>query len=121
MTEFTRKHTGRVHDALTQIRVAVETLVKRRDERRDRFAKVVAKAMETTYGTSAEETEKLLSKAGFTRSLTARALQIAAEKGRFTVWSLVDAMTQLARDLQYAGSRTEAEEKASALLSLVAT
>jgi len=119
VTEFTRKHTGRVRDALTDIRAAIEALVKRRDERKDRFAKVVAKAMATTYGQDAEEVEKLLNKAGFTKSLTTRALEIAAEHGRFTVWSLVDAMTQLARDLQYAGSRTEAEQKASSLLSLV--
>ena len=120
VTEFTRKHTGRVRDSLTDIRAAIETLVQKRDQRKDGFAKVVAKAMEITYGQDSEEVEKLLAKTGFTKSLTAQAIQIARQQGRFTIWSIVDALTQLARESQFAGNRTEAEEKASALLSLVA-
>jgi hypothetical protein len=120
VTEFTRKHTGRVRDSLSEIRAAIEILVQKRDERKDGFAKIVAKAMESTYGQDAEEVEKLLTKTGFTKSLTAQAIQIARQQGRFTIWSIVDALTQLARESQFAGNRTEAEEKASALLSLVA-
>ena len=37
---------------------------------------------------------------------------IAQEKGRFTVWSVVDALTRLAQQSQNAGDRTEADEKA---------
>jgi hypothetical protein len=120
VNEVTRKHTGRVRDSLTNIRAAIETLAQKRDERKDGFAKVVAKAMETTYGQDKPEVEKLLAKAGYTKFLTARAIEIAQRKGRFTIWSLVDAMTQLSRESDYAGSRTEADEKAAALLRLVA-
>jgi hypothetical protein len=118
--EFTRKHTGRVRDSLSGIRLAIENLILKQDERKDGFAKVVAKAMETTYGEDAEEVEKLLTKTGFTKSLTAKAIEIARQQGRFTIWSIVDALTQIARESQFAGNRTEAEEKASSLLSLVA-
>ncbi len=119
VTEFTRKHTGRVRDSLSDIRAAIESLVQKRDERKDGFARVVAKAMETTYGQDAMEVEKLLTKAGITKSLTSQAIEIARKQGRFTIWSIVDALTQLARESQFAGNRTEAEEKASALLSVV--
>jgi Domain of unknown function (DUF932) len=119
VTEFTRKHTGRVRDSLSEIRTAIETLVQKRDERKDGFARVVTKAMETAYGQDAEEVEKLLTKAGITKSLTSQAIGIARKQGRFTIWSIVDALTQLARESQFAGNRTEAEAKASALLSLV--
>lgn len=47
ITEFTRKHTGKVSDALSEIRRIIENLVRKRDERKDRFAEVIAKAMET--------------------------------------------------------------------------
>jgi hypothetical protein len=120
VNEVTRKHTGRVRESLNDIRAAIETLVQKRDERKDGFAKVVAKAMETTYGQDKAEVEKLLAKAGYTKSLTSRAIDIAHRKGRFTIWSLVDAMTQLTRESDYAGARTEADEKAAALLQLAA-
>ena len=74
------------------IRAAIEALVQRRDECKDGFAKVVAKAMETTYGQDAEEVEKLLTKTEITKSLTAQAIQIARKQGQFTVWSIVDAL-----------------------------
>ena len=37
MIEFTRKHTGKVGEALGDIRRIVEALVEKRDERRDGF------------------------------------------------------------------------------------
>ena len=66
ITEITRRHTGRVRDALAQIRQAIEQLVQRRDERKDRFAKVMAKAMETAYGDEVPEAQQLLANAKFT-------------------------------------------------------
>ena len=89
-------------------------------ERKDGFAKLIAQAMETQYGTDAEDVQKLLSKAGFTRELAKRAAAIAQQKGAFTLWSVVDALTQLSRDTKFAGTRKEADQKASSLLSLVA-
>lgn len=118
ITEVTRKHTGRVRDALNDIRDAIASLVQKRDERKDGFARAVARAMETTYGSDTDEVQKLLAKAGFTQSLAKRATELAREKGRFTIWSVVDALTQLARESQFAGNRTEADQKAASLLSL---
>jgi predicted GNAT family acetyltransferase len=121
ITEFTRKHTGKVSDALTEIRRIIENLVRKRDERKDRFAHVIAKAMATTCGATAEEVEVLLAKKGFTRALAKHAAEIAREKGSFTIWSVVDALTQLAREQQHAGARADADEKASSLLELTGT
>jgi len=86
----------------------------------DGFARVIAKAIETTYGHDAEEVQTLLAKGGFTRELARRAAELARQQGRFTVWSVVDALTQLARSCDFAGTRVEADQKASSLLALAA-
>jgi hypothetical protein len=120
IVEVSRKHTGKVRDSLATIRDAIEQLVNKRDERKDGFAKLIARAMKTTYGTDAEDVQKLLAKAGFTRDLAKRSTQIAQQNGPFTLWSVVNALTQLSRDAKFAGTRKDADQKASALLSLAA-
>ena len=94
VTEFARKHTGKVGEALGDIRRIVEALVEKRDARRDGFAAVIRKAMETKLGEDAEEAMKVLAKAGITRNLATRALDIAKTQGRFTIFSVVDALTK---------------------------
>ena len=118
VVEFTRKHTASVHGAFADIRRIIESLVAKRDARRDGFAKVINKAMETTLGADAEEAMKVLSTAGVNRTLAKHALEVARERGRFTIFSVVDALTRLAGELSNAGERTEADQKASALLAL---
>jgi hypothetical protein len=120
VTEFTRKHTGKVGEALGDIRRIVEGLVEKRDARRDGFVAVMKKAAETKLGENAEEAMKALNKAGITRSLAKKALEIAQEKGRFTIFALVDALTRLAREIEFAGERTDADQKAAQFLELVA-
>jgi hypothetical protein len=120
VTEITRRHTGRVRDTLAQIRQAIEQLAQKRDERKDRFAKVVQKAMQTAYGQDHEETLRLLTQAKFTRSLATTAVEIAQQSGRLTIWSMVNALTQLSRESRFAGSRAELDQRASSLLDLAA-
>ena len=117
MVEFTRKHTGKVGEALGDIRRIVEQLVAKRDERRDGFVAVIRKAMEQKLGEDAEEAMKALTKAGIARGLAKQALELAEKKGRFTIFSLVDALTRLAGECEFAGERTDADQKASALLA----
>ena len=50
IVEFTRKHTGNVSESLTDMRRIIEGLVEKRDERKDGFARVIAKAMKATVG-----------------------------------------------------------------------
>lgn len=121
VVEISRRHTGRTREVLSPIRQAIESLVEKRDARKDGFARVIVSAMQTTYASDIEEVQKLLAKAGFTRSMATRAAEIARRKGRFTIWSIVDALTQLAREAKYAGSRTEVDQQASSLLALAAT
>jgi len=118
VTEFTRKHTGNVTDALTDIRQRVEDLVRLRDTRRDGFVTVVRRAMETKLGDDADEVLKVLLREGIPRSLSQQALNIASQQGRFTLWSLIDALTRLNGNLRYAGDRTDADAKFSSLLAL---
>ncbi|MBX9790003.1 MAG: DUF932 domain-containing protein [Pirellulales bacterium] len=118
--EFTRKHTANVHESLRDIRRIVEGLVEKRDERRDGFANVIQKVMETKLGDDAEEVMKVLAKNGITRSAAKKALEIAERQGRFTIFALVDALTRIARETSNAGDHTDADEKASQLLSLAA-
>ncbi len=119
VTEYTRKHTAHVQEGLGEIRAMIEAIVAKRDARKDGFVNVVRKAIETKLGADAEETLKELAKNGILRSVAKEAVTIAQEKGRFTVWAVVDALTRLSQKSQYAGDRTEADQRASALLSLV--
>jgi hypothetical protein len=118
--EITRKHTGKVGEALADIRRAVEQLVEKRDSRRDGFVSVIKKAMETTLGDDADEVLKILAEKGIAKSLAKHAVDLARAQGRFTVFSVVDALTRLAGDALYAGERHEADQKAASLLKLVA-
>lgn len=120
VVEFARKHTANVHESLTEIRRIIERLVQKRDDRRDGFAKVVRKAMETRLGDDAEEVAEVLAKAGVSQVLRKQALDLAREQGRFTIFSLVDALTRLSGAFKNAGDRTEADQKAGRLLQLAA-
>ena len=79
--EFTRKHTSRVHDSLGDIRRIIETLVQKRDQRRDGFVRVIQKAMETRLGDDADEVQKVLLRSGITQQLAKRAIEYAGQRG----------------------------------------
>lgn len=116
VVSWKRKHTASVNDGLTEIRRLIAELVEKRDARKDGFVAAVRKAMETRVADS-DEAMKLLSKQGITRKLAKQALDIAAQKGALTIWSLVDALTQSSRTLD-AGERTELDQKSSSLLAV---
>lgn len=118
VVEFTRKHTSSVHSALSEMRRIIEGLVAKRDERRAGFVHVIAKAMKTKLGDDAGEVLKTLAKHGIPRHAAKHALDIAQQQGRFTLFALVDALTRIAGELKNAGDRTDADEKAGALLAL---
>jgi len=120
VTEYTRKHTARVNEGLGEIRAMIEAIVAKRDARKDGFVSVIRKAMEAKLGDDAEEAIKAVIQNGVPRSVAKEAVTLAQEKGRFTIWSVVDALTRLSQKSQYAGDRTEADQKAAQLLSLVA-
>src|SRR5262245_40848719 len=116
VVDFSRKHTGKVHEAYTEIRRIIEALVQKRDERKDGFVKVIRRAMETTVGKDTDEVLGYLSKSGISRSLAKRAVELARSQGRFTVFSVVDALTRIAGEIKNAGDRTAADEKVGQLL-----
>ena len=120
ITEFTRRHTARVNEGLAEIRTMIEAIVAKRDARKDGFVQIVRKAMDATLGDDAEEAFKGLCKNGIARNVAKEAITLAQEKGRFTIWSVVDALTRLSQKSQHAGERAEADQKAAQLLSLVA-
>lgn len=118
VTEVIRKHTARVHEALTDVRCAIDALVTKRDERRDGFVKVIRKAMGEQLGTEADDVLKMLAKQGINRQLARRATDIAREQGGFTIFAIVDALTRIAQEQRNAGDRLVADESAAKLLSL---
>ena len=118
IVEFSRKHTANVNNSLDEMRRLVDGLVQKRDQRKDAFAKVIAKAMQEKLGEDAEEALKALASHGISRTLAKQALEIAQRRGRFTIFSLVDALTRLSGEHKYAGDRIEADQKAGALLAL---
>jgi histone H3/H4 len=120
VVEFSRKHTASVQSSFDELRRLLGALVQRRDERKDAFAKVVAKAMRETLGDDADEALKALVSHGIGSTLAKQALEIARSRGRFTIFSLVDALTRLSGEIKFVGDRMEADQKASALLALAA-
>ena len=118
--EFSRKHTASIYDSLAEMRQIVEQLVAKRDERRDGFMRVIRKAMETKLGSDADEVMKVLTQNGITRTLAKKALEVAQEQGRFTIFALVDALTRLSGESEFAGERTESDRQAAKLLELAA-
>ena len=63
---------------------------------------------------------KVLTQNGITRALAKKALEVAQEQGRFTIFALVDALTRLAGQSEFAGERTESDRQAAKLLELAA-
>ena len=120
VVEFSRKHTANVRDGLNDIRRIIEGLVARRDERRDSFSAVIKKAMSERLGSDSEEVTKSLSAEGIPRHLIKDALEIARARGAFTIFALVDALTQVSQKVRYAGDRTELDAKIGLLLALAA-
>jgi len=118
VVDFSRKHTANVHESFCEIRRIIERLVAKRDERRDGFARVIGKAMATTLGETGDQMLKLLSGRGIPRSVAKEALKIAQESGRFTVFSVVDALTRLNGRMKNVGERTDADVKAASLLAM---
>jgi histone H3/H4 len=118
VVEFSRKHTANVHDSLAEMRRIVEALVEKRDARRDGFVRVMRNAMETKLGDDADGALKVLADKGIGRTLAKKALEIATEQGRFTIFAVVDALTRLAGESAFAGERTESDRQAAKLLEL---
>ena len=73
-----------------------------------------------SLGEDADEVLKALAGHGISRALAKQALEIARQRGRFTIFSLVDALTRLSGEIKYAGDRLDFDQKASALLALAA-
>ena len=120
VTEFTRKHTARVHESFSEVRRIIEGLAEKRDERRDGFIETIAKAMKTELGSDTDEIKKVLVRAGIGQALGKRAIEVAQNDGRFTIFSLVTALTRLTQELPNAGDRSEADSKVGQLLALAA-
>ena len=120
VVEFSRKHTANVRDALDEIRRMIETLVKRRDQRRDSFAAVMKKAMTERLGSDADEVSNVLSAEKIPRQLIKDAMELAQQQGAFTIFALVDALTKLSQRTVYAGDRTELDTRIGQLLALAA-
>lgn len=118
IVDFSRKHTASVWEAVSEIRRLIERLVDRRDARRDSFARVIRKAMDASLGSDADEVMALLAKHGVTRSLAKQSLEAARQSGRFTIFSVVDALTRVTGQYKFVGDRTEVEVTASRLLAL---
>ena len=120
MVEYNRRHTRNVVNCTDDICRILNRLVRRRDERRDRFADVIAKAMGTKLDKDQENVLKKLRREGIPRSVAQEALKLATERGAFTVFSIVDALTQVSGKMANAGDRLELDQRAGAMLASVA-
>lgn len=117
VVDYHRKHTANVHEGLDEVRRLIEQIVSKRNERRDSFAKVIRKAMTERLGDDAEEVAKVLLREKLPKHLIDSAIDLAGRQGGFTIFSLVDALTQLSQHVRHAGERTELDAKAASLLA----
>ena len=62
----------------------------------------------------------MLAREGIPRGISKQALEIAKTQGGFTIFSLVDALTRLTQQVQFAGDRVELDVKVASLLALAA-
>ena len=120
VTELARKHTKNVGESLDQIRQLISDLGRRRDERRDRFAKGIASAMHTKIGSTPDEVQKELVKKGLPHRLVTQAISLVPATQGYTLFSLVDALTRLSGRRENAGDRLALDVQAAALLSVAA-
>jgi hypothetical protein len=120
VVELKRRHIGNVQEALDDVRGAIAQLVKKRDERRDSFASGIRLAMETPFGSDAEEVHKLLGKHGISSRLAEQVVQLVGDRAPYTVFGVVDALTRIAGRYENAGDRLIVDQKAASLLSLTA-
>lgn len=118
VVEFSRKHTANVRDGLLEIRRHIEALVDKRDARRDKFAEVLKRAMQTRLGSDADEVSKELGKHGIPQHFIKDAMEIARAQGGFTIFALVDALTRLTQRMNFVADRAEYDLKVGQLLSL---
>ncbi|TWU58966.1 hypothetical protein Poly51_17470 [Rubripirellula tenax] len=118
VVEFSSKHTANVRDGLSEVRKVIESLIVKRDERRDGFVNCIRKAMREKLGHDDEQVLSILAKEGVPRHLIKDAMKIARQHGAFTIFALVDALTQVTQRVQLAGDRTEMDAKVGKLLSL---
>jgi len=115
--ELNRKHTANVREGLDEIRSAIQRLVARRDARRDGFAQIVKRAMETRFEDE-DEAQKALAKTGVGQRLTRQAIELARQQGRFTIFTVLDAVTRIAGKIANAGERAKIDQQAGSLLEL---
>lgn len=120
VVEFSRKHTANVRDGLNEIRTIIESLVARRDQRRDSFVAVMKRAMTERLAEDADDVRKALLAEKIPGHIIKDALEIARQQGGFTIFSLVDALTRLTKNVRYAGDRTEIDARIGQLLALAA-
>ena len=118
--EFTRKHTANVREALDEIHRIIGNLIAKRDERRDGFVQVISKAMRERLGQDADSSLAELVKHGISRAVAQKAMEIAREQGRFTIFSIVDALTRMSGEVTNAGDRILLDRQAGKLLALAA-
>ncbi|MBS0262717.1 MAG: DUF932 domain-containing protein [Planctomycetes bacterium] len=117
--EFSRKHTGNIQESLVRIEQAIDSLVRKREARKDGFAETIRKAIGSRIGADADEAQKFLFKQGIPREAVQKAVTKLQVEGKpFTIWTLVDALTQLNCTLRFAGDRMDADQKVAQLLAL---
>lgn len=115
--DLKRKHTANVHHGLDEIQYAIHSLVAKRDSRRDRFAQIVAHAMQERFEDE-EEAHKAVLKTGIGQRMARQAVELARQQGRLTIFSMVDALTRLSGQIVNAGDRAKIDQQAGSLLEL---
>lgn len=113
-----RKHLGDVRQGLDQIGRVIEALERRRNERRDEFARVVRKAQRLRFGHKPDEVWLRLRNLGFGSRLTRRVLDSTLSEGRLTIFAVTEALTRLSQSQTYAAERTALDIQATSLLTL---
>ncbi len=119
LVSYSRKHTANVETALGEFRKIIRHLVESSSVRKDKFAKSISRAQQTSLGTSTDQVSKVLTGFGLAAGSVKEAVEaMAAKSDGFTVYNAVDSLTRVTGRLQNAGERVEQDGKIGQLLSL---
>lgn len=116
VNEFKRSHTASVRDGLGEIERMIESLVKVKTRRQERFVDMMKRAKTDMLGSDLEEVSKRLRQQGIPMQMIKNAGKVVGKNHTAFAW--VDALTRASGAIKFAGARAALDQKIGGILSM---
>jgi hypothetical protein len=116
---FVRRHAGEVRQGLDQMRRVLEALLRRREDRRDAFIRLLRKANRLRLGSRAAEACARVRGAAIPARQACAAVEMAQQRGRLSVLAIVKALSRLSQCQAFIANRTALDARTAKLLALL--